>query len=96
MHGHETALMLKIVGGEPEEVAVFRVVRQLPGRPVLTATQTSGDHLQVPRDVGSVEFEPHQALARQRQQLAFKQVDGAYLPTVEPDQARAEPARAAR
>jgi hypothetical protein len=42
MHGHETALMLKIIGGQPEEVVVFRIVGQLPGGTVLTATQASG------------------------------------------------------
>ena len=76
MYGHETALVRKIVGGQPEKVVVFRVVRQLPVGAVLAALQAGGDHPQVALDVAGGQVELCQPGARQRQQLARQQFGG--------------------
>jgi hypothetical protein len=92
MHGHETALMVKIIGGQPEKVLVFRVVGQLPGGAVLTVRRRSADHFQVARDVARRPGRFDSALrAPAAAARAFEQLGGRRAPAVEPVQLRARP-----
>ncbi|KFB69568.1 MAG: hypothetical protein CAPSK01_000627 [Candidatus Accumulibacter vicinus] len=90
MHGHEVALVVEIIGGQPEEVMVFPVMGELPDSAVAAAAQAAGNHLQVAPDIRGRQIELLQTGARQWQQHLFEQLAGRYVLSVEPPQLRVE------